>query len=138
MQRTSSLARTTLGFSIGAVGLASAFVLIIAAAIIRVKTSHGTPTASDYRWAAAVLLLLIAGFFAVLVAARRAALPIPSARAGFFTGLAGVTLLLSTMMLIGKPFGMRGPMIVAVVAGMASAAGAIRMAKSSRVQTAGI
>lgn len=136
MKRTPSLAGTTLGFSIGAVWLASAFVLIIAAAVIRAHTSDGVP-ASDYRWAAAVLLLLMAGFFAVMAAARRAALPIPSKRAGFLTGLAGVTLLLATMMMIGKPPGVRGPMVVAVLAGIASGAAAVRLAKTSRVQAAG-
>lgn len=137
MKSTPSLARTMLAFSIGVLGVASGFVLLAAAAVMRAHTSDGVP-ASDIPWGAAVLLLLIAGFFATLAAARRAALPIPSARAGFFTGLAGVTLLLSTMILIGKPLGMRGPMVVAVLAGIASGAWAIRVAKSGGVHTAGI
>jgi len=78
------------------------------------------------------LLLLVAGFFSALVAARRAALPIPPPRAGVFAGLIGVSLLLATMMLIGKPLGMRGPMIVAVLAGVASAAGAVGLAPANR------
>lgn len=49
-----------------------------------------------------------------------------------------MTLLLSTMILIGKPLGMRGPMVVAVLAGIASGAWAIRVAKSGGVHTAGI
>ena len=132
MTPSSSVGRTTLAFSIGSAGLAIAFVAIMASAVMRSSAPHGVPTASDYGWAATVLLLLIAGFFAALVAARRAALPIPPARAGVFAGLVGVALLLSTMMLVGKPLGMRGPMIVAIFAGVASAAGAVGLARTHR------
>lgn len=138
MKHSSSVGRTTLAFSVGSVGLAAAFVLTVAVAVLRAKTSHAAPTVTDYRWAGTVLLLLIAGFFAVLVAAQRAALSIPSARTGFFTGLAGVTLLLATMMVIGKPLGMRGPMIVALLAGILSGATALRMSKSRPAQATGV
>lgn len=60
MKSTPSLARTMLAFSIGVLGVASGFVLLAAAAVMRAHTSDGVP-ASDIPWGAAVLLLLIAG-----------------------------------------------------------------------------
>lgn len=130
MTPSSSVSRTTLAFSIGSAGLAIAFVAVMASAVMLSGAPHGVPTASDDGWAAAVLLLLVAGFFAALIAARRATLPIPPARAGLFAGLVGVALLLVTMMLVGRPLGMRGPMIVAILAGVASAAGAVGLART--------
>lgn len=132
MTHSSSVGRTTLAFSVGSVGLATAFVLLMAAAVSRSGASHGTPTVTDYRFGAAALLLLIAGFLTAVIASRRAALPTPSARTGFIAGLAGVALLLSVTMLIGKPLGMRGPLIVAVLAGLVAAAGAIRLTWTGR------
>ena len=130
MTPSSSVGRTTLAFSIGSAGLA--FVAVMASAVMLSGAPHGVPAASDYRWAATVLLLLIAGFFATLLAARRAALPIPPARTGVFAGLVGVSLLLATMMLVGKPLGMRGPMVIAILAGVASAAVSVRLAVTNR------
>jgi len=132
MTPSSSVGRTTLAFSVGSAGLAIAFVAVMASAVMLSGAPHGVPAASDYRWAATVLLLLIAGFFATLLAARRAALPIPPARTGVFAGLVGVSLLLATMMLVGKPLGMRGPMVIAILAGVASAAGAVGRARTNR------
>jgi peptidoglycan/LPS O-acetylase OafA/YrhL len=132
MTPRSSVGRTTLAFSIGSAGLAIAFVAVMASAVMLSSSPHDGPAASDYRWAATALLLLIAGFFAALLAARRAALPIPPARIGVFAGLVGVSLLLVAMMLVGKPLGMRGPVIVAVFAGIASAAGAVGLARMNR------
>lgn len=137
MRDVPSLARTTLGFTAGAAGLASAFVLILARAVMRSDAPHGAPTPLEYRFGAAALLLLIAAF-AATITLRRAALPVPSARAGFIAGMAGVTLLLCTMMLAGKPLGMLGVLVVAVLAGIASAAGASGTSRPRRVRTAAI
>lgn len=131
MTHSSAVGRTTLAFSAGSVGLATAFVLLMAVAVSRSNAPHGVPAATDYRFGAATLLLLIAGFFVAMIAGRRAALPTPLARTGFIAGIAGIALLLSVMMLIGQPLGMRGPLLIAVVAGLVSAAGAIRLARKS-------
>jgi len=136
MTPSSSVGRTTLAFSIGSAGLAIAFVAIMASAVMQSSSPHGVPAATDYGWAAAVLLLLIAAFFGALMAARRAALPIPPARTGVLTGLVGASLLLATMMLVGKPLGVRGPMVVAILAGVASAAGAVGLARTNRLTKA--
>lgn len=132
MTHSSSVGRTTLAFFVGSVGLATAFVLLMAAAVSRSDAPHGAPTAADYRFGAAALLLLIAGFLVAVIAGRRASLPTPSVRTGFIAGMAGVAFLLSVMMLIGQPLGMRGPLAVALLSGIASAAGAIRLARTSR------
>lgn len=138
MKHSASVRRTTFAFSAGSVGLATAFVLLMAAAVSRSDAPHGAPTAMDYRFGAAALLLLIAGFLVAMIAGRRAALPTPSARTGFIAGVAGVALLLSVMMLIGESLGMRGPLVVAVLAGIASGVGAILLGASGQPRTAGI
>lgn len=138
MTRSTSVGRTTLAFSAGSMGVGSAFILLVAAAVSRSDAPHGAPTAADYRFGAAALLLLIGGFLIAVLAARRAALPTPSARTGFLAGAAGVALLLSVMMLIGKPLGMRSPLVVAVIAGFVSGIGTIRLGALGQVRTAGL
>jgi len=135
MKDAPSIVGTSLGFSAGVVGLASAFVLIVASAVMRSSTSHGVPTVLDYGFGVAALCLLILSFIATVVVLRRAAWRMPSTRAGFVAGLAGVTMLLCTMMLAGETLGMRGSLIVAMVAGVASAAGAMRAVAPSKAQS---
>lgn len=121
MKDARSVVGTSLGFSAGVVGLASAFVLTVASAVMRSNTSHGAPTALDYGFGVAALCLLILSFIATVVVLRRAAWRLPSTRAGFIAGLAAVTLLLCVIILVGETLGMRGSLLVAIVAGIASA-----------------
>jgi drug/metabolite transporter (DMT)-like permease len=120
-QITRNLVRTTLGFFAGAVSLASLFVACIVVAVLRAKTSHGTPTTEDYWFGLALLGALTLGFSSVLTFFARTASAVVPTRITSIAGAGAVTLLLVSMMLIGEPLGMRGSIAVALAAGALAA-----------------
>lgn len=138
MRSPLGLTRTTLGFLTGAVSLASAFVLIMTAAVRRSNLPHGTPVVNDYWFAIAAVAALTLGFAISAVVTDRSALPLLPTRITGIAGAGAMALLLVTMMLIGRSLGVSGSIVAACACGVLAAVVTIRSGgtRSMHLQTA--
>jgi hypothetical protein len=121
MKAAPTYVRATLGFLAGAVALASVFVLAMTAAVLHSNTSHGSPGASDYWFAVAVLAALTLGFAAGAATPGRAVLALLPTRVAAITGMGAVAVLMIIMMLFGESLRETGSIIAGFVVGALAA-----------------
>ena len=112
--------RAMCGFLFGILALFIPFIVISCVAVLRAQTSHGSPAADDYRFAATAIGLLTMAFGAGISLIVRGGVSHVPCRTAAIAGAGSVALLLITSMLVGEPLGIGGASVVAVAVGLAA------------------